>query len=178
MDDMISAGVLLCFNMTNAALILIRAGVTQADAEAVARSHLCKQHLLSFTVAAMLLVGLLVNDDRLWTQSSVDSSLSSIGSSVGEAESITHQTMRLSAYLLLIACTLYFTYKISLQCDVKPSPLSSTDGSNGSNGSSDNPPTEDAYYRAPFVPYVPLLGSFLNLYLVAQLSLFGLCFVS
>lgn len=128
LEDMISAGVLLSFSLTNAALILIRRQNTAEELK-------CKKLLLVYTIYSVIVAAIFTNVDMLAGPSNMASAV------------------------LLIITLVGVMVVIHRYC---PESVENS---------------EALYYKAPFVPFLPLFGIFINILLLLQLSEFGLIFV-
>lgn len=132
LDDLISAGILVAFSMTDTSVVLLRCAGPD-DKPYLLEKLLGLYHGLS------LLTGLLM------------------GHYSGGGRAILFFTALLCALLLLLIRA------IAVLCPQKTA-LDGTEGKARSGG----------YFEAPLVPYLPLLGIFVNWYLVAQLEWLGI----
>ena len=126
LDDMISAGVLISFNLTNSSLIVIR-----------------KQHPsdTNYTLIHVVLYNITAfTASLLYTY--VD---------------LTSDWLVLPIIFTLFTC--YFMFQIHSEC------IETHDSD------------ADTQYRVPYMPFTPLIGIFLNYYLITQLSFIGFCMI-
>lgn len=135
LDDLISAGILIAFTLTDASVILVRQTSPPDD-----------PRLLERMLAAFLIVSLL---SGFLLRSSL--SLERTG-----------EGTRFAA-LLLGACTLYIGNKIRSCCPREQSHVQC-------HGTEPN----SGLFLTPWVPILPLIGAWVNLYLIAQLEITGL----
>mmetsp|Transcript_6523 Transcript_6523/g.9559 ORF Transcript_6523/g.9559 Transcript_6523/m.9559 type:complete len:250 (-) Transcript_6523:76-825(-) len=124
LNDLISAGILLAFSLTDASVILLR------QRNPLRHSCLLEKLLVAFNVISFI-TGLLLQ----------------AGTKVTAGKFLTVFNL-----LALIA----IGFAIAKFCPEQPSG------------------EPDAFFETPFVPYLPLLGQFLNWYLIGQLEMEGL----
>ena len=171
LEELISAGVLLCFCLTDAALILIRLqdserekdslknisyedSTTSVNSKYWSRQELCKWLLVLFTTISLLLTGLLVRVD--WeTETAESRRIGLIASAVFSALSLVaigwkvndllHQAEREVQEIIVNNKNAISSFSV-----------------------------EKELFRAPFVPFVPLAGLTVNAGLLMQVSDTGL----
>jgi len=138
LNDLISAGILLAFTMTNTSVILIRQSSPSDKPYLLEKLMVCF-HSLSLLTGFMLKSSLLAKS-----------------------------TAKLTHLLSVTFClsNIFIGYKIQTQCQSKRSLMQW-------HSNEPNP----SMYLAPFVPILPLCGSFVNLYLIAQLDRIGLMMI-
>lgn len=125
LNDLISAGILLAFNMTDASVIILRQ-TDQASQPYLLGKLLFLFNVLSFTMGLLL---------KILSTTVV----------VGKCIAVCN-------FFALV----YITHLIALRCP----------------GRSNN--LDQDFFEVPFMPYLPLLGQFLNCYLIGQLEIEGL----
>ncbi len=132
LDDLISAGILVAFSMTDSSVILLRH--TNPDEKQYLLEHLLTSfHLVSFTI------GLLVSKTK--------------------NESIVIHIIMILLSLLLV----WITHQIVTRCPKSCVMFGTPTNNNG-----------QYYFQTPMVPYLPLMGIWINWYLIAQLEISGL----
>jgi amino acid transporter len=124
LNDLISAGILLAFSMTDASVILLR----QSSPEG--RPFLLQKLLFAFNLISLML-GLLFQTGN---------------------ESLTWQ--------IVSGLHIFALFMISLIIGFSCPKIMKDE--------------EEDFFEAPFVPYLPLVGQFLNCYLIGQLEIQGL----
>jgi len=132
LDDLISAGILVAFSMTDTSVILLRHH-NPSDNPHLLEKLLGIFHTVSFVTS--LALGYC------------------IGSTVGTVIAVSS-----FVFLLVLAWT------ISSACPLQTS----------KHGSNSDLVGGETYFEAPLVPYLPLVGIFINWYLIAQLEWFGM----
>lgn len=206
LEELISAGVLLCFSLTDAALILLRlqdaeetmqstplppaAGISGADRRSGSPSQhgRCKMLLLAFNVLSVALTSMATQFD--W---------SSAGAMQSSSVLVVLCISLLTVALLAVGWWLYFILhhaensRIRRQqyhrVNVNFEEINSYHGETLDSGLSDHSyagpnhlpsarPTRvaatEGLYRAPLVPFLPLMGLFVNAGLLVQLSTTGI----
>ena len=138
LNDLISAGILVAFSMTNSSLVLLRCESPQA------RPQLLHQTLLLYNTLC-LVTGLSLTRN-------------------------VYPTLTVLSGLLTLSTFLYMWCKCP-RLSVFGGSILRMDENNDDN---DDEEEEDSYFETPLVPWTPCLGMFVNWYLVAQLSWFGL----
>lgn len=184
LDDVISAGVLLSFNMTNCCVILRRMDPGANEADSINSNNeslpsfrnlsLCKRWIVVYCIACLVFSITMTQMAAIWSPASlgVFGAFGILG-------------------LIAIAIVMYYQCpEIELPSEVidftsgsgmTSSMTSTSDVSSSAHGSTApyhqhapapiKPPR--ALYRVPYVPFTPLIGIFINFYLVCQLSLNG-----
>lgn len=140
LNDMISAGILIAFAMTDASLVLMRYD-SPDDHEGLVERLLGWFNLTSF----------------LWSVA------------------VTHFWEHVLGKIVALLCAYKWIrsiYGLTYQCT--PAETFGGKTRRSSSGVGDMSMSSNAYFKTPFMPYIPCLGIFVNWYLVAQLELLGI----
>jgi len=156
LDDAISVGILIAFNMTNTSLILMKCQDKNRPGHGGTTRLALAQHLVFFHIVAFASAML----PRFWDDSATKGTTTSI--------------VPVHAILQILVVGGYMTF-IHLQATLQPyfgAHLLMHDESDhrSLHGDIDAP----SRFETPMVPFVPLLGIALNWYLIAQLEWSGL----
>lgn len=140
LNDMISAGILLAFCLTDSSLLLMR--IESPDSEPFK-----VEHLLAIFNFACLVLGVIM----------------------------AHFYHTLIGKLILGA-TLFYIVKSFIGLWIGCSPVVHFGGKTRRYyGDRSATIEENAYFKTPWLPFVPCLGILINWYLIGQLELFGIC---
>ena len=126
LNDMISAGVLLSFNLTNSSLIIVRK-------QHATKSRYCLEYVTYYNILCFISAMLFIYVD-----------LSSVW---------------LLFPILSLVGVFFIIYQLAANC------VETED------------PEKEFQYRVPYMPFTPLIGIYLNYYLVAQLQWYSLLMI-
>lgn len=137
LDDLVSAGILLAFTMTDASVVLIRQSSPSCN------PFLLERLMVWFHILSLLSGFLLKNCLSM---------------------EVTGESMQ---FLTFVSClsTVFIGNRIRTQCPSKKTLMQWHSN-------------EPGMFLTPFVPILPLSGSFVNLYLIAQLEKTGLIMIT
>jgi amino acid transporter len=139
LDDMISAGVLLSFNLTNTSLVVMRRQNPRNPSS-------CLRLLVWYNIFSCALALLCANVDLLSFYSVFPASA--------------------------LVASLGMVYVVTTSCPEVDARDGRGRGGGGGGGSE-----EARMYRVPFMPFPPLIGIFINYFLIAQLSWRGILLI-
>jgi amino acid transporter len=164
LDDLISAGILVAFSMTNSCLILLRCE------SPVAQPKLLPHCLVVYNILCFV-TALLSSHEMTWL-SMGSSSLQPLCTTMAALATVT------SLFYMAQACPLSTHFGGSILLHGQDSHLSDdsedsnrsghASNTNGSGSTLLSPPA--SYFQTPCVPYLPAIGMFVNWYLIAQLE--------
>lgn len=145
LNDLISAGILVAFSLTDASLVVLRRESPPTN------PGLLERCLVWYNILCFMTAILITHEGMLVLQSAL-ASFTALSASV----TLAYMTMHCPP-------SLHFGGNI----------LQWTQSCNVMNSATDQHPESD-YFQTPWVPFVPCLGMAVNWYLIAQLEVFGL----
>jgi APA family basic amino acid/polyamine antiporter len=162
LDDLISAGILVAFSMTNSCLILLRCESPVAQPKLL-------PHCLGVYNVLCFVTALLSSHDMTWLLSSSLQPLCTVTAALATVTSL---------FYMAQACPQSTHFGGSILRGQDSHLSDDSEDSNGSDhqhttngpGSSSLPPPPVSFFQTPCVPYLPALGMFVNWYLIAQLE--------
>ncbi len=157
LNDLISAGILLAFSMTDASVVLLRLDSPISSLEVSSTSSSSSGREKGGRRKSFLLEKLLMVFNVL--SMTVGFSLQN-----GSDESLTWKILGGVQVMTLVGIAMY----IGMYCP-KKSRIAEQE-----NEEEEEEEDDEGYFETPFVPYLPLLGQFLNCYLIGQLEVEGL----
>ena len=161
LDDFVSAGILIAFSITNSSLVILR-HESPIHQPSLLRNLLIRFNLLSFLFCMIFVHGFVETKSQL-----------------------------LQIVLLLFFLYIWFIcFQIwwKCPCTVKPGSVHITTSNNNNNNNNHGMDTKEGeeeqivggdgddgyYFQAPFCPWLPCFGTFVNWYLISQLEMTGI----
>jgi APA family basic amino acid/polyamine antiporter len=163
LDDVISAGVLFSFNLTNNSLIMIRSeddeDIPWPNLTALSNWSRCNILLFLYNIQCLTISVLITlpsdTDDLMQDDTPASSS--------GNTDSGGYQNLRIFAICFGICLLLLIAVIMGRDC-IEPLLRKQAQAQTADQAARE-------LYRVPFMPYPPLLGLFINYFLIAQLKM-------
>lgn len=175
LDDLISAGILIAFCLTNICLVLLRCESPHFPTSSTSSSSsfwcggalFCRLEYLLVVYNALCLTTAMLWSHNSWSTASSPSS---------EYMQSMQSLAAMTSSVATIACLVHLVRTCPQSAKFGGSILGhgDCDADASTPASVKNEEAESKYFTTPFVPYWPCLGMAVNWYLIAQLSLTGI----
>ena len=156
LDDFVSAGILIAFSITNSSLVILR-HESPIHQPSLLRNLLIRFNIMSFVFCMTFVHGLL---------------------KTGMMEEIVLVLLFLSTWFICFQIWWKCPSTVKFGCDYTTTTTTNTHndsiGSKEGGEQQSNGDDDGYYFQAPFCPWLPCLGTFVNWYLISQLEMTGI----